>query len=384
MSATQIMLLIGVLVALLVVVATPWLLAQRRRQDAWSTEDAYLDTIDALIRGDRPAAAESLRRVAEADPENIVAYLRLGDLVRAMGHADRAHKIHFGLTARPIESARTTQRVQESLLLDLIALRRWDELIRAAERLKATSKKNPAAPRALTIAYEATQRWELAFAAADDWERLAPGQARPRPYQLRIRAAEAALQKDQPNQARQLLDTAAKFGATSAEIGILQGDVLAREGHHEAAAAKWLEFARSAPERANEVFHRLERSYYEMGKFGDLLEVYEALARENDAAPAQVALADLHVRRGRTEEALHLLQSVLASHPESTAAQRLLVQCYLEGGQVEAAARSMREFLDHLDRNGRRPDGARSADDRRESTGSRSLPLDPRALEGLP
>lgn len=350
MSTTQLWLLVAVLLAILLVLGLPWLLAQRRRREPWSAETEYLAAIDALIRDDRRAAADHLREVARAQSDNVLAYLRLGDLIRSMGDPERAQKIHAGLTARPIDSPDLQRRIEESLLLDVLAQKRWEEVVRMGEKLRGQWKKSRPALLALTTAYAELGRWDAAFAAADEWERLHPGSAEPRPHVLRIRAAEQSVATDDPGRARQLLESAHKLGAPAQDVDVLLGDVLALEGHHEAAAEKWLEFARAVPDRASEVFDRLERSYYEMGKFGDLLEVYESLSHGSDASAAQIALADMHVRRGRTEEAIHLLESILANDSANTEAFLLLVQCHLEEGRVEHAARVMKDMLESQNR----------------------------------
>lgn len=347
MTSGQFWLLIFVLLLVLGAIGIPWMLGRRRAREPWNATAAYLETIDALIRSQRNAAVRALERVAREEPENVGAYLRLGDLVRSMGHPAKAQKIHATLAARNLESAELRARVRESLLEDQVALENWTEVLRMGQELRQSSKRNLIALRALALAHRSRREWGPAFEALDEWERQAPGTARPRPYELRIEAAKDRLQAGQPSGARPLLEEAIAMGAEDGEARVLLGDVLAAQGEHEKAADQWLGFAVNHPDRASSVFPRLERSYYEMGKFGDLLEVYERLVEQSaDPGAAAVALADMHRRRGRPEEAIHVLESLLANDPTRHDARRTLIRCQLLCGQKDAALREVETLVD--------------------------------------
>jgi lipopolysaccharide biosynthesis regulator YciM len=346
---TQLLILVLVLLVVLTVVGLPWYLGRRRESQTWDPTTAYLDAIDALIRGNRNGAVESLRKIAREETDNVVAYLRLGDLVRAMGHPEKALRIHSSLAARPLDSPELHARVQESVLEDLLGQGAWDEVIARGERMRSANRKSAVALAALARAFEAKEDWEKAFHIVDEWDRLRPGEAQPRPHQLRVHAAKRHLEAGRHREARKLLEEAIKMGDQSSQARVLLGDVLAGEGEHEKAVEAWLEFARTNPERAGRVFERLERSYYEMGRFGDLLQVYEGLIQAApDSAAAQVALADMQKRRGRPEEAIHLLESLLAHNSVHPSARELLIRCQMQAGRTSDALEQLDVLLQKL------------------------------------
>jgi lipopolysaccharide assembly protein B len=254
--------------------------------------------------------------------------------------------------ARPADDPNLVVKVRESLLEDHLALGKWDEVVRLGTKLREIDRKNVVALRALTLAYEARREWDAAFQCLDEWDHLEPGRTLPRPAQLRIYVAEAHLAEDHTKEARKLLEDAVKLDGGELEGLVLLGDVWAQEGEHEKAAEQWLEYARREPERAEEIFERLERSYFEMGRFGDLLQVYERLSQQApDTGPARVALAEMHRRRGRPDEAIQILEGHLAHAPSDRAARRLLVSCLLPTRRPQQAMREMdlllREMVDH-------------------------------------
>ena len=129
---------------------------------------------------------------------------------------------------------------------------------------------------------------------------------------------------------------------------------------------------REDPEAADIVFSRLERSYYEMGKFGDLLQVYEGLIQDSpNSSAAQIALADMHRRRGRPEEAVHLLRSILSGAPGNHHARRLLIRCLVQTGETESAIEAAETRWEQLDSLSADPEVARDGDRMREITHER-------------
>jgi len=349
MSSAEFWMLALVIVLTLVVVGLPWFLTRRRQSGPWDATEEYLAAIDALIRGNKQGALEALQRVAREETENVYAYLRLGDLVRSMGHPAKAHKIHASLSARSLESKDLAARVRASLLEDLVALERWDEVIESATEIRGRDKKNEVALQALVEAHRRQGSWAEAFAALDEWERVTPGGATPRPPELRVEAARSQIDAGKPAEARPLLEEAIALGSNAGSERVLLGDVYAETDDHEKAAGLWMEFAEAHPDRADEVFGRLERSYYEMGQFGDLVEVYEGLIeRSSDSTAAEIALAEMHKRRGRPEEAIRLLQAVVAHDADHHGARRLLIGCYLQADQSDAALEEVDALLRDL------------------------------------
>ncbi|MBK8230527.1 MAG: tetratricopeptide repeat protein [Candidatus Eisenbacteria bacterium] len=346
MSAGQFLLLLGLLLGILALIGLPLVLGQRREAEPWNPGPAYLAAIDGLVRGQRNRAVEALRRIARQEPENLDAYLRLGDLLRAMGHAEKAQRIHHGLAARPVADPDLSLRIRESLLLDYVALRDWDETQRLGETLRGADRQNLVALQSLAAAYVERGDWGRAIAAVEEWERLLPGRAVPRPEAVRLFAARRLMAAGEPKEARRMLEETLQRNGSCGNARILLGDLWAAEGEHEKAAEQWLTQARQAPNQAAALFPRLERSYFELGRFGDLLQVYESLGQSAPgSAPASIALAEMHKRRGRPEEAIHILQSLLATHGDQPAARRLLARCYLSSGRADEAMRELDELL---------------------------------------
>ncbi len=342
MNLGQFLLLVVILGGILAFVGVPWWMARRREPEAWNPSQSYLAAIDALMRGDRGGAVIALRDLARNDADNLNAYLRLGDLLRRMGHTERAYRIHADLQVRRIDDPGDRRHLDESLLEDLELLGRYDEAHSTAESLLAIDRRNPTALRVLVRYHEKRGDWEKALELLDEWDRGHPGSARPTPAQMRIHMARLHLEAGRMREAGKLLDEAQKLSPDGVIAHVFRGDLLASEGRIESAIEEWMRYVRDHGYRSDQVFARLEKAYFEMGRFGDLVQVYEGLAGGRGGnLHAAVALAEMHRRRGRTEDAIRQLESVVEQEPENRGARRQLVGGLLQLGRTEQALREL-------------------------------------------
>lgn len=345
MNLGQFILLIVILGAILAFVGVPWWMARKREAAPWNPAHAYLSALDALIRADRPAAIAPLRELAQRDPANTGAFIRLGDLVRRMGYPERAHRIHTDLAARAPVDPEELKRLNESLLEDLLLLDRPEDLARTADAILAGDRRHPLALRAMVRAQEARGDWEGAIRALDEWSAAAPGCTAPTPAQMRIHVAGQYIGAGRYREAEKMLTEATAMDGDGPLARVVLGDLHAHEGNLEQACDEWLAYLREHDHRSDLVLARLEKAYFEMGRFGDLVHVYEQLAGSKSGnAAAGIALADMHRRRGRFEEAVRQFEMVLEQQPEHRYARRQLIGSLLALGRTEQALRE----LDHL------------------------------------
>ncbi len=353
MNLGQFLLLIFILALILAFLGVPWWMSRKRETRHWDPTQAYLSAIDALIRGDKSGAVSPLRELARNETENIGPYVRLGDLVRRMGYPERAHRIHADLLARTINSPEDLRRIHESILEDFLSLDKPEDARRSAEALLAIDRKSPIALKTMVRYHESLGEWEKALELLDEWDRCEPGKTSPTPAQIRIEMARRDMSDGKLKEAERLLQEAAKL-PDGALAKVFLGDLRAQEGEIEKACEEWVGYVRANGYRSDQVFARLERAYFEMGRFGDLMRVYEDLAAgRTGSLHAAVALADMHRRRGRLEESVRQLESVVEQEPDNRSARRQLITSLLQIGRTEHAMRELDAMLSDI-----APDGA--------------------------
>lgn len=348
MNLGQFLLLVVILGAILAFVGVPWWMSRRKETISWDPSRTYLAAVDALIRGERGSAIAPLRDLARNETENIGPYLRLGDLVRKMGYPERAYRVHVDLLARPIEDPEDSRRVHESLLEDLLFLDRPEEMKRSADALMAIDRKNPIALRALVRYHEGLQDWEKALGFLDEWNQISPGKTSPTPAQMRLEVARQYMTEGKLKEAEKLLQETVKMPDGVLAM-VFIGDLMAQQGEVEKACEEWVGYLRGNGYRSDQVFARLEKAYFEMGRFGDLMRVYEDLAAGRAGSlHAVVALADMHRRRGRLEESVRQLESVIEQEPDNRSARRQLIGGLFQIGRTEQAMRELDALLSQI------------------------------------
>lgn len=342
MNLGQFLLLIVLLGAILAFIGVPWWMSRRRETPVFDAAGSYQDAIDALIRGDRPGAIAPLRDLARNDAENLGIYLSLGDLVRRMGYPERAYRLHADLLARAAADPQQLRSIHRSCIEDLLLLDRPEDLRRTAEKLLALDRKDPVALRAMVRSLERDGEWDRALSLLDEWEQITPGATEPTPVQMRIHIARTHLDAGRLKDAGRLLEEAVKLSPDGVIARVFLGDLHALEGEMVQACAEWLAYVRASGYRSSQVFARLEKAYFEMGRFGDLVPVYEGLSGgKGGNLHAAVALADMHRRRGRVEEAVRQLESVLEQEPDNQEARRQLIGGLLQTGRTEQGLREL-------------------------------------------
>jgi tetratricopeptide (TPR) repeat protein len=95
------------------------------------------------------------------------------------------------------------------------------------------------------------------------------------------------------------------------------------------------------------VFERLERTYFDMGQFAEVLTFYRELLHRTpreQSVPALLALAEIHRRKGDLDPAEAFVREALEIDPEALRAHRFGIKIALDRGDLEEAT----VRLDHL------------------------------------
>lgn len=351
MTTPELILLASLAVAVL---ALAWVLfawMRFRREAARSPESAYTLGLSALVGGERRNALRFLKEAVQADSENLDAYIRLGDLLRELGDPGKALAIHRDLTVRPHVEDETRMRILESMTRDYLGLGRYEEAGQSAERLRQVSRQNRFALTALVEVAEALKDWPRAVQFSDELAKLSGDKENRQRALYRGYVGGEELAAGKVAEAKRRFEEALKLDASCRPALLFLGDLAYREGNGEAAITRWREFADQAPEKASLVFDRLERATFELGQFGDMVRFYRELLHRmprEAAVPALLALAEIHRRKGETDEAETFVQEALEIAPEHPRAHRHMVKIALDRRDASAALSRLEKLLDSL------------------------------------
>jgi len=140
------------------------------------------------------------------------------------------------------------------------------------------------------------------------------------------------------HKARLVLKDAIKHDTACADAYGMIGDSYAAEGRIDDAVKWWERLARAVPERAGEVFERLEDHLYDLGEFERMAGIYERFLDETPGnLEATLAYADLLQRKGQVEGSIELLTRLRQDVDDPGRVDRKLVLLYNRAGDRERA-----------------------------------------------
>jgi lipopolysaccharide biosynthesis regulator YciM len=338
-------LLIAILVLLVAGVLLLPLLSRRQRRGLTSRLARYQAITEALLADDLAEARARLKEVIRADTDDVGAYLKLAQILHRQGELERAVAVRRSLLARNIRDRALNRELLAGLVGDLVALRRFDEARPIADMLRRIDRHHPVLWRLeMEAALERTE-WDAALRALDMLRRLGAMRdpqegARVRAWVARARAGEGNLRE-----ARKLLEDAARHDADYGPAWLLLGDLWAREGEHERAVEVWTRFLKRRPGAALHLVDRLEKAYFELGRFGDLERFYEEFAagEGGDTAPLRLALARIALRKGDPDRGLGLVDDLLQQEPRNPTARWWRLFLLEEAGRQDELRQALRE-----------------------------------------
>jgi lipopolysaccharide biosynthesis regulator YciM len=313
----------------------------RGERHAPTPPDHYRTALLQILRNELDAAVESLRLTVQSAEAPADAYIQLGNLLRARGEALAAFRVHQSLTVR--QNMQLEERVAtfRALAEDYRALGQRSEALNTLESLAQLRRD---APVVADLARESLLlgRYDAAVTLLRELQRLEPGIGRPELAAFLAAAAEHALRRDHRSEARRLLQMAQREDDGCPQALDLLGDLAQLEGDHESALYYWqkLVFAGNAP--ATDVHEKLEKVYFELGKFSEIERVYAQIleARPRDL-PTLLAAARIALKKSESAEAERLLRTTLEVAPRSNAAFVMLVGLWLDEGK----SREVRELV---------------------------------------
>jgi len=345
-SGTYIIAIAAVVVVILVIA----LVARKGKGGAGAggeKDAAYAHAVGCLIDGKRDEALGHLKEAVRLNPENIHAYIKLGDLLREKGEIDRATQVHRELTVRRVTGKRMDMELYRSLAKDYLAAGRFVDAKKAAEKSLTYDKKNEEGLRILAQVYEGSGDLEKAFEVQSELLHCGKkdGGAFLATYKSHIGAEYLAL--GDSGKAKKSFEGALGIDKKCLPALLFLGDIYYNEGDRKKATEKWVELAGLYPQWAYVVYGRLEKAYYESGAFGDIERVYEDVLRARPSdIPTLLAMAEINQKRGVFDEAMRLVKETLELDPDCRRARQLLVRLRLEKGDAEDALQDVLSFLE--------------------------------------
>jgi lipopolysaccharide biosynthesis regulator YciM len=304
--------------------------------------------LGALIDGDEDTAFRELKNAVQVDSSNVDAYLRLGDLFRKRGDAERALHLHRELATRGGLPKSVRSRVHEAICRDQLSLGRPARAVESAQEAVSLAEDPTTAMTTLLEAQEQKGDIEGAFRVKREILKR-EGRAKSGVRDLadyRASQGETLLAKGELKEAEKVLRDARKIDAGSHQARRTWGMLRERLGDYAGAIEAWEELLAEGPEAAWDVFRDLERVHFLNGTFSNMEATYN---RFLDRAPgheeATFGLARFLRRKGQIDDALDACRRGLDTHPGSRNLRVLHLALLLQSGRAAETEAILNDWL---------------------------------------
>jgi len=337
-------LLIGIVVFCITAIG---LLIIKRGKKQSSKKTPYVDALHMVLDGKKAEALELLKKTVKEDSENIMAYIKLGDILRDQGFADRAAKIHRNLLIRGDLTEKQTNSILKHLVLDYQSSGALDKAIEMAERLVQRNKRDVNKQQLLLTLYEKKGEWDKAYFYRRSIGRWLKKQDNDILALYKVQSGLKLAKSGTEREARIRYREAMKLDKKCIPAYLNIGDSYRRTNRNEDAAKIWIDFTQKNPEWSHLAFERLREVLFDLGRYGDIEEIYKHIIRKHPKNPAaHMNLAELYKKQGNTDQAIDICRKVLESRPDTLYSRHLLIQMLMEKGDTNTALQEMLSLLD--------------------------------------
>ncbi len=366
--------IIAVIVGAIALIVAVVVIRPGQRRDPQSL---YTEGLDHLLRGNLKRAYKCFKGVIERDTDHVAAYLKMGQVLRLGGVADKGLKMHDSLRARSDLSSYYQLELYKNLALDYSALGQPAKAVEWGQAVLKLDKRNTWALRHLVKFHRQLGDWVSVGKYLARWQK-AKQKEDPRLQALcRFRQGYDRRRIDPPETVRSHYQQALKIdqGFSPAYYYLAESfaDEVAgyrreladledpshgpiderKQGElnrkiwklYPQAVAHWSSFVELSPQDTYRVLHRVEEALYYLQRFDD---VGPFLRKVLDKNPQNLdgiaALANFYVRKGELDQAEQLLATV----PQSAADGPLINAIRLKLNYRRGSEQNLLPELDRL------------------------------------
>lgn len=314
-----------------------------------ASDESYVEALRALLDGNQTLAFLKLKETVTSDSNNIDAYLRLVGLFRQRGMHSKALQLSTDLSLRQTISPPDKVRVLYSLADDHIASGKLEAAEGILQSLTHMSEQKSTATKKLVDLYERMQRWDDAYKTGQGLLNLTRERDKSSLAKYKLKVGEELMSDGEFHKARLEFKEALKLDHKSADAVLGLGDAYEKEGRLEDAVKAWRQIIDVSPTRAELVFGRLKKALFDLGRFGEIEDLYnKVLERDRDNLAALTGLATLAEKKGDTVLAVETYNQILETKPDYRPALAGLLKLYREEKKFGEAAQVIERTVETL------------------------------------
>jgi len=302
-------------------------------------DNPYVMALKYMAEGENRLAVEKFKEAVRDNSSNIDAYLKLGTILRNEGLYKNAIRIHQDLTLRGnLEHAELIE-VKKNLILDYWYLRDYTKAEYYLNQLKNDKNLIDWTTPYLVKILEKKGEWQQAIDLLNKSSLSREQKGKFKIAGLKVKQGQKLTENQEEKEARILFKEAIKTDHECAEGYLQLGDSYLREERTTDAINSWMDLCKKVPEKAHLAFDRLEKAWFEKGKFSKIEELYTKMLQDDeDNLPAILALSEIYRKKGEYDQSLKLLQGAQKRELESDLIRSQIAKVQMDKGQYKEAA----------------------------------------------
>jgi lipopolysaccharide biosynthesis regulator YciM len=334
------------LLLLVILAGLIYLLYREYRRSRVMKTPLHTEALMDLLDGRKEAAFAKLKETVNQDSDNVDAYLRLAELLNERGQHDRANRIYQTLALRRNLEKADEQKIQLALAREHVRLNRVNKAISVLEQVSEKDPRDLTSRELLLFIYAQNERWDDVKDLMGNLLKLQKDKHRAALYGAEIGAR---IYAKEPETAARYFEQALQLDDKLMPALIYAGDVLYGQGKMSEAVEKWKQVLVTRPELGFMVLERLEKAFYESGRYEEVIRVYEELINKvPDDATLYVALARIHAKKGDIERARGILRRLPSDQRDDVLVRLMAADLGLHQGNVEDTRRELAQVESKL------------------------------------
>lgn len=278
-----------------------------------------------------------LKEVVRTDPTNVIACIRLGDIMRDKGHYIDALKLHRGLL---IDSSRIPLQIRKklyvSIIKDYLGIGKLKPIIQLANELQKFGKENIELFKFLVTVYEELSQWEEAIRMKKRILRLT-GESDDRGLAILYAFwGKSLVNSGNKRDGLRYLKEALKLDNICLPALLFMGDLYYEDGKIDESIKLWEKILNTLPDYAFIALDRLENAYFTKHEISKLeLACNSFLTRYPENVKVLVMLSGIYGKKGQDKEAIEMLEKAKEIEPQNLKVRQRLMKLYYDNKQYD-------------------------------------------------
>jgi lipopolysaccharide biosynthesis regulator YciM len=322
---------------------------RRSQKSSSEAQIEYIAGLNYLIDGQNEKALEHLRKSVRLDTELIDAYIKIGDILRSEGYAEKAIKVHRDLLVRRDLLHLKRTAILKSLARDYKANKDFHQAVTTCEQILELDRHDANSKDFLLSVYEEMKDWRNAFDLLKKNSTISKSKKASTLACYKVEEGLALTKLKKEHEARLCYREAIKFDKKCSAAFLELAHSYIREKRLKDALTALKQLVQNNPDNAELAFTRLKEVLFDLGQFGNLEKMYLELINSNPKViEAHLGLAEMFEKKGEYLKAVDICKSAMEIDPHRLDIKLMLVRLKSTLGMNEDAVNIARKLAEEI------------------------------------